>query len=173
MDAHCSDRERAKYCTSETNLSRSQPANLFFIALLSMFALIFQVQAGERSAGSSDTSRRTSSGHRHPTEEQRHFSGGSADATLQEQVDPAVRQFWSDRCVNQRASGRSHSGDCNHPAYSGAGYGWVDPYRYPEYRPVYPGANTVIINRGGTVVVPQQYGGRLSTGGRLVPLPGR
>ena len=154
-------------------MSRIQPVNLCFVTLLSMLALIVQLQAGERSSGSSDTSRRTSSGHGHATDDQRYLSGGRADPTLQEQVDPAVRQFWSDKCVNQRASGRSHSMDCDHPAYSGGGYGWVDPYRYPRYRPSYPGGNTLIINRGGTIVMPQQYGGRPPTGGGLVPLPRR
>ena len=53
--------------------------------------------------------------------------------TLQEQIDPAVRQYWSDKCVQQRARGWGHTGDCRHPAYSGAGSPPVIlvPYGYP------------------------------------------
>jgi hypothetical protein len=55
-----------------------------------------------------------------------------------EELDPAVRQYWSDKCVQQRARGWGQTGDCNHPAYSGDSYGTprviVVPQPYPVER---------------------------------------
>jgi hypothetical protein len=68
------------------------------------------------------------------------FSGGAAPArTLQEQIDPAVRHYWSERCVQQRARGWGHTGDCKHPPYSGAGYG-AAPVIVVPYAPRSDGA---------------------------------
>lgn len=148
-----------------------------FLSLITLFWAPLptgQPQADERSPGSSDTSRRGSQEHRHPTDKRGGLSAGIPDRTLQEQVDPAIRQFWTDRCVDQRAASQSHTRDCDNPAYSGGGYGWGDPYSYPGYRPSYPGGNTVIINRGGTVVMPPQYrGGTPPARGGLTPRPRR
>ncbi len=52
------------------------------------------------------------------------------DRTLLEDIDPAVRQYWSQKCVQQRARGWGHTGDCNHPAYSG-GYDGRAPLVVP------------------------------------------
>ncbi len=63
------------------------------------------------------------------------LSVGAPQRTLQEEIDPAVRQYWSSKCVQQRERGWGHTGDCTHPAYSGSGYGAapivVVPYGYP------------------------------------------
>jgi hypothetical protein len=75
--------------------------------------------------------------------------------TRAERVDPAVRHFWSDRCVRQRRFGLPHTGDCDHPAYSGGGYGGVYDYRgrrpYSPYRPRafydYPRGGSIHIER--------------------------
>jgi len=45
-------------------------------------------------------------------------------------VDPAVEQFWSDRCVQQRRDRRPHTKDCDNPAYTG-GYRGPPAYRHP------------------------------------------
>jgi hypothetical protein len=49
--------------------------------------------------------------------------------TAAERRDPAVRQYWSDRCVQQRARGWGQTADCDNPAYSG---GYRPGYR--DYR---------------------------------------
>jgi hypothetical protein len=50
-------------------------------------------------------------------------------------IDPAVEQFWSDRCVQQRRDrNRPHTKDCDNPAYSG-GYRARDPYRHHQWQP--------------------------------------
>jgi len=47
---------------------------------------------------------------------------------------PAERQYWSDRCVQQRARGWGSTGDCDSPAYTG-GYDRRPRFRpYREYR---------------------------------------
>jgi len=63
-------------------------------------------------------------------------SSPAHDRTLLEDIDPAVRQYWSDKCVQQRARGWGYTGDCNHPAYSGGYYGpapMVVPDGYRSY----------------------------------------
>jgi len=76
-------------------------------------------------------------------------------------VDPAKEQFWSDKCVQQRARGWGHTGDCDSPAYTGAGRdlrpgtGWHSGgyRRYPGApagggypgRPFHPSGGAVII----------------------------
>jgi hypothetical protein len=59
------------------------------------------------------------------------------ERTLLEEVDPAVRQYWSDKCVQQRARGWGHTGDCNHPAYSGNYYRQPPIIVVPESSGVY------------------------------------
>jgi hypothetical protein len=67
--------------------------------------------------------------------------------------DPAVQSFWSDRCVDQRRSGKSHTKDCDNPAYTGGGYVDIDPYRGNaprggyRPRPYVPGGG-IYLNRG-------------------------
>jgi hypothetical protein len=70
-----------------------------------------------------------------------------------ESLDPAVRQFWSERCVRQRRFGLPHTGDCDHPAYSGSGYGGGYGYRrYPGYKPY--GPRTIYEHpRGGAIII--------------------
>lgn len=47
------------------------------------------------------------------------YSGSERGGTVLERIDPAVRQYWSDKCVRERAAGRQQPRDCYHPAYSG------------------------------------------------------
>lgn len=84
--------------------------------------------AGQREHGRTDSSR-------HPeVREERAMSsfsgGGDRDLTLMERVDPAVKHYWSDRCVDQRRFGGRHSRDCDNPAYTG-GTGHRGPYYGP------------------------------------------
>ncbi|MGB5831281.1 MAG: hypothetical protein WBG92_04730 [Thiohalocapsa sp.] len=64
------------------------------------------------------------------------IQGPSAPA--REPRDPAVRQYWSGKCLQQRARGWGHSGDCESPAYHGGGAsrgaGWYPGGRYPRHR---------------------------------------
>ncbi|WP_200236413.1 hypothetical protein [Thiohalocapsa halophila] len=76
--------------------------------------------------------------------------------TLMEAVDPAVRQYWSNKCVQQRARGWGHTGDCNHPAYSGSGYGRA-PVVVPYPVPVQPEPRR---RRGHLGIQPPRPGGR-------------
>lgn len=55
-------------------------------------------------------------------------------------IDPAVQQFWSERCVQQRRYGLPHTKDCDNPAYTGgSAHRPYRPYRpsygYPPHRP--------------------------------------
>lgn len=47
-------------------------------------------------------------------------------------IDPAVQQFWSERCVQQRRAGLPHTKDCDNPAYTG-GAAPARPYPYRPY----------------------------------------
>jgi len=76
--------------------------------------------------------------------------------TLMEAVDPAVRQYWSNKCVQQRARGWGHTDDCNHPAYSGSGYGRA-PVVVPYAVPVRPEPRR---RRGHLGIQPPRPGGR-------------
>lgn len=50
-------------------------------------------------------------------------------------MDPAVEQFWSDRCVQQRRDrSRPHTKDCDNPAYTGGALA-RDPYRHHQWPP--------------------------------------
>lgn len=50
-------------------------------------------------------------------------------------IDPAVEQFWSDRCVQQRRDrSRPHTKDCDNPAYTG-GYRGREPFRSQPWPP--------------------------------------
>lgn len=109
---------------------------LFFTAVL---LSPMSMQADERRRSGTDTAR-----HRDGTVDQ--LTGQttglgrirSAPARIIVPADPAVRRYWSDKCVQQRARGWGHSGDCEHPTYHG-GYGgrhyrWYPGNRYPGYR---------------------------------------
>lgn len=110
-----------------------RPARLACRALLLTLALSTSVQADERRQAGEDTAR-------HPalTEHPAAPRGGmqapapgrlptpavrGGEPTLLEDIDPAVRQYWSGKCTQQRARGWGHTGDCKHPAYSGGYYG--------------------------------------------------
>ncbi len=71
------------------------------------------------------------------------------DLTPAEQWDPAVRQFWSERCVRQRRFGLPHTRDCDNPAYSGGGFGYpvMRPYGGHGPRPGPPRRGPIIIER--------------------------
>lgn len=115
--------------------------------MLLISATVSSLQAGERSRPSGDTSRGR--------------IGASAPAP--QHPDPAVEQYWSDRCVREREFGYTSSANCRHPAYNGSGYGYgYGPgygYGYGSgdgygYGYGYGGdRGTVVINRGGTVVI--------------------
>lgn len=120
---------------------------LLLICLLLISSV--SVSAGsERTHGRGDTSRG-------------HSSFGSPSAAP-EPRDPAVRQYWSDQCRQERDFGMIQSPNCRHPAYIGDGRGWGGDPGFgfgPGFRTA---PETVIINRGGTVVLPQGGGGRWS-----------
>lgn len=104
--------------------------------------LLAAAQADERRHSDADTSRHGPPPAK-PTGPARLLPQGARPPaqgrTLLEDVDPAVRQYWSDKCVQQRARGWGNTGDCNHPAYSGGYYGTaplVVPYGPPN--PAYP-----------------------------------
>jgi hypothetical protein len=90
--------------------------------------------------------------------------------------DPAVENFWSDRCVEQRRYGRSHTKDCDNPAYTGGGYPYADPYRsyapYGGYRlgPYVPRRGGVNIDRGGLPGSPlnREWDHRPGRGGAII-----
>ncbi|MEA3276512.1 MAG: hypothetical protein U9Q81_14730 [Pseudomonadota bacterium] len=137
----------------------------FLVGLAIFWVLAAASAAGERYHGRGDTSRQGGG------EKEVELTPGYGVAPRRgrvpaEELDPAVKQFWSDRCVNQRRFGRSHTGDCDHPAYSGGGYS----YRGYRPDPYAPRADTVIINRGGTVVMPRRGGAEHPRpGGGLIP----
>ena len=101
-----------------------------FLIVVFSFALVAAgaSRAGPRDHGTGDTSR-------HPRDTGQPAAipvrprGGDRGVTHAERVDPAVRQFWSDRCVDQRRYGLSHSRDCDNPAYTGGTW-----YRSPHRR---------------------------------------
>ncbi|MGE5155106.1 MAG: hypothetical protein ACM3ST_13960 [Bdellovibrio bacteriovorus] len=72
-------------------------------------------------------------------ERSRSYSTIQGPPAVVEPRDPAYRQYWSDGCRREREFGYTASPNCQLPAYSGWGRG----------------SDTVIINRGGTVLVPQ------------------
>lgn len=110
--------------------------------LIVTFACSMGIQAGDRTPGRGDSARTPSN-----------IQGPVA---APEPIDPASQRYWSDKCRRERESILSGSPDCRHPAYMGnsgvygGGYGYPTPY-YPGYRPA---PETVIINRGDTVVLP-------------------
>lgn len=108
---------------------------VWVLLLLLISAVFSSLQAGERTRPSGDSSRGR--------------IGASAPAP--QHPDPAVNQYWSDRCVREREFGYTSSANCRHPAYNGSGYGFGPGYGYGYGSGGDPG--TVIINRGGTVVI--------------------
>ncbi len=107
------------------------PIRLLWIPLMSLALL---AQAGDPSQSRSERSRSYSA-----------IQGPPAAAAPR---DSASRQYWSDGCRREREFGYTVSPNCQHPAYSGWGYG---PDRGGHRG---RGPDTVIINQGGTVVVP-------------------
>jgi hypothetical protein len=149
------------------------------LLVLVMASMLTSVQADERRRSGSDTAR-------HPTIGR----DGGADHRVGADsirgtppvrgvpVEPALEQYWSNKCVQQRARGWGHTGDCDSPAYTGGGR---DLYRrsarrygrgygrypgpsaggYDPYRPSYPGSEAVIIvpgKRGGVPYDPGRSG---------------
>jgi hypothetical protein len=91
-----------------------------FLVLVSLVVATALASAEPRNSGHGDRSR-------HPEEATEPPPTGFGavtrpDRTAAERVDPAIRRFWSDRCVNQRRHGLPHTGDCDNPAYSGGAY---------------------------------------------------
>jgi len=108
------------------------PVRSLWIPLMS---LALAAQAGEPPQSRSERSRSYST-----------IQGPPAAA---EPRDPAYRQFWSDGCRREREFGYTSSPNCQHPAYSGWGYGPDSVGRRGR------GRDTVIINQGGTIILPQ------------------
>lgn len=138
------------YATAASCARRAAPA-ITAIAVLVLGLLPSLAEADERRRSGTDTSRHPPGGMARSTERQpAHERTGERlvmpsvrgqGATMMERVDPAVRQYWSSKCVQQRARGWGHTGDCNHPAYSGSGYGAapvVVPYAVPVPVPAQP-----------------------------------
>ena len=122
-----------------------------------LFGLSATPGAEERNRSGKDTSR-------HGPREPPRSSIGAGDVRLQsrpgasyglteaERRDPAVRQYWSSKCVQQRSRGWGHSGDCESPAYTGGGIGSSYPSYYgypPRYPTPYSGYGGNGVNRGG------------------------
>jgi hypothetical protein len=129
--------------------------------MVAMSLCILSVEAGERARPKSDTSRDRTEVTERPG------AGFSIQGTPGAQhrgmapSDPAVDAYWSDGCRREREFGYTTSPNCHHPAYTGDGYG---PRRGPPWGPWGDGGgwsgpgwgpDTVIINRGGTVIVPR------------------
>lgn len=116
--------------------------NLLFGAIVALLAASMALAGESRQSGSSDTSR-------HPERDRAAGAGGDGrdndygkrPLVVVPRPDPAVEYFWSDRCVNQRRYGTSHTKDCDNPAFTGGGtgsyYRYTDPYGY-GYRPYRP-----------------------------------
>jgi hypothetical protein len=91
------------------------------MALLSLLALP-SAQADERRLSGGDTQRQSVVERREfPAPPQVTERIGASSGSTPVPTDPAVRQYWSDRCVQQRARGWGHTGDCESPVYHGGG----------------------------------------------------
>jgi hypothetical protein len=145
----------------------------------SMLISLTSVQADERRRSGTDTARHPSIVRDGGTDD-RVGAGSNRGAPPMRRVpvDPAVEQYWSNKCLQQRARGWGHTGDCDSPAYTGGGrdlYRGSAPRngrgygRYPgtstggyyRGRPSHPGGEPVIIvpeNRGGDPYVPGRAG---------------
>lgn len=108
------------------------PIHVLWIPLMGLALL---AQAGDPSQSGTDRSRSDST-----------IQGPPAPA---EPRDPAYRQYWSDGCQREREFAYTASPNCQHPAYSGWGPGPDRGGRRGR------GPDTVIINQGGTLAVPQ------------------
>ncbi len=126
--------------------------HLVILSLLSMIALgSGQASAEPRGSGRGDTARHPQHEVEVPDQDQdypRH-QDRDRDLTRAERLDPAVRQFWSERCVRQRRFGLPHTRDCDNPAYSGGGFGYpvMRPYGGHGPRPGPSHGGPIIIER--------------------------
>lgn len=133
----------------------------WFMMALSLWVLA--VQAGERTRPQISTSRAQPEVSERPGQGLSIQGAPGADHRGIESADPAVRAYWSDGCRREREFGYTTSPNCHHPAYTGGGHvygprlgprggGWPGARwgRGPNGHP-----DTVIINRGGTVIVPR------------------
>jgi hypothetical protein len=139
-------------------------AALCGLALLLFLAAAAQAQERRQSGGDTarhparpalsapaDSGQQAGGPHRAPTSAVR-----GRQPTLLEALDPAVRQYWSDKCVQQRARGWGQTGDCNHPAYSGDSYGTPRVIVVPQPYPV----DRAPRGRGHLNMPPPRPGGR-------------
>jgi hypothetical protein len=131
---------------------------LLVLVMASMLISLTSVQADERRRSGTDTARHPSIGRDGGDD---HRAGADSirgtPPVRGVTVDPAVQQYWSNKCVQQRARGWGQTGDCDSPAYTGGGrdvYRRGAPHdrrgygRYPgpsaggydPYRPSYPGS---------------------------------
>lgn len=105
---------------------RSRLAALTAAALLCLW--LPPVLADERRLSNGDTARRSAGQARDLPAHPRDLTDSRVRNRIEANsggtpvpANPAVRQYWSDRCVQQRARGWGHTGDCESPAYHGGG----------------------------------------------------
>lgn len=127
--------------------------------MIALSLWVLAAQAGERNRPQMSTSRAQPEVSEPPGQERPAIQGSSPGHLGPESADPAVRAYWSDGCRREREFGYTTSPNCHHPAYTG-GYGFGPPPGPRGHGGAWPGAgwgrgpDTVIINRGGTVIVP-------------------
>lgn len=73
-------------------------------------------------------------------------------------TDPAARQYWSDKCLQQRERGWGHTPDCDSPAYTGGHARAHRPDRYRRQERDWPRVR----HRGHVII--ERPGGRFSSG---------
>lgn len=145
---------------------------LLILLCIPLISLPASSQADERRRSGTDTDRH-SSVDRHDRSDHRSGAGAVRGAWSDKTAprDPAVEYYWSNKCVQQRARGWGHTGDCDSPAYTG---GSRDLYRgYPRHNRQgqrrYPGGEPVIIvpaNSGGVAQETDGTGRSGFSGGR-------
>jgi len=152
---------------------------LLLLVAMSLLISLTPIQADERRRSGTDTARHPSTGRDGDTD---HRVGADSirgvPPVRRMPIDPAVEQYWSNKCVQQRARGWGNTGDCDSPAYTGGGrdlhrgrarndgrgygrYSGPSLDAYDPRRPSYPGSEAVNIvprNRGGGPYKPGRFG---------------
>jgi hypothetical protein len=126
--------------------------HLVILLLLSILVLgAGQASAEPRGSGRGETARHPQHEVEVPDQDRDYPRHRDRDRDLSraERLDPAVRQFWSERCVRQRRFGLPHTRDCDNPAYSGGGFGYpvMRPYGGHGPHPRPPRGGRIIIER--------------------------
>jgi hypothetical protein len=103
-------------------LSALTPAILLSLLSLLSLSSLPPAQADEHRLSGGDTARQSAAQSRGlPAQPKVTNRIGASSGSTPVPADPAERQYWSDRCVQQRARGWGHTGDCESPAYHGGG----------------------------------------------------